>query len=168
MALYFNVSIEGEMQVKISKTFHVFAFLMAVITFSMPFATLAQPNLVAAQAESDAVADANKDVNKPLWFGAGCLLSGLVFLPLSGWYSCLLPPIGITGTYFYQPEPSPSRLIGKTPEYVSVYTSTYKSKRGSVQARMSSTGCLTGGTVIGLTFLGIGFALLDEYQLSTE
>ena len=165
-----TVSIEGEIQVKISKMFHILAFWMTVILFSMPFATLAQPNLVVAQAESDAVADANKDVNKPLWFGVGCLFSGLVFLPLPGscWYNCLLPPIGITGTYFYRPGPSPSRFIGKTPEYVSIYTSTYKSKRGSIQASMSSAGCVTGGAAITLTLLGIGFALLDEYQPPTE
>lgn len=154
---------------KISKTSHIFALLMAIITFSMSFGTLAQPNLVATQAEADAAADADKDVNKPLWFGAGCLLSGLVFVPLPGLYTgCLLPPIGITGTYFYQPKPPPSRFIGMTPEYVSVYTSTYKSKRGSIQARMSTAGCLTGCGISGLTLLGIGFALLDDIQLETE
>lgn len=157
------------MQVKINKTFHAFAFFMVVITFSMPFVTLAQSNLVAVQAETDAVTDADKDVNKTLWFGAGCLFSGLVFVPLPGLYTgCLLPPIGITGTYFYQPKPPPSRFIGKTPEYVSVYTSTYKSKRGSIQSRMSTAGCLTGCGISGLTLLGIGFALLDEVQLETE
>ncbi|RKU08994.1 hypothetical protein C6501_15720 [Candidatus Poribacteria bacterium] len=142
---------------------------MAVLTFSMPFATFAQQTVVAAQAESDAIADADKDVNKPLWFGAGCLLSGLVFVPLPGIYtSCLLPPIGITGAYFYQPDPSPARFIGKSPEYVSVYTSAYKSKRGKTQASMSSAGCLTGCGAIGLTLVGIGFALLDDFELPAE
>ena len=143
---------------KLNNTFYAFTFLMAVIIFSMPFATFAQLNAIAAQAE----ADANKDVNKPFWFGTGCILSGLVFLPIPGWYSCLLPPAGITGTYFYQPAPSSSRLLGKTPEYVSIYTSAYKTKRGRIQASMSSAGCVTGGGIIGVTFLAIGFALLDE------
>ena len=163
------MNIEGEIPVKIRKTSHVFAILIAIITFSMSFCSLAQPNLVAAQAEADAAADADKDVNKPLWFGTGCLLSGLVFVPSPGLYTgCLLPPIGITGTYFYQPKPPPSRFIGKTPEYVSVYTATYKSKRGSIQAKMSTAGCFTGCGVSGLTLLGIVFVLLDEVQLETE
>ena len=154
---------------KISKPLVVSVLFIAAITFSSAFDILAQQNSVELQAKVDAVADANKDVNKPIWFGAGCLLSGLVLVPLPGLYtSCLLPPLGITGTYFYQPSPSPARFIGKAPEYVDVYTSTYKSKRGSIQASMSSAGCLAGGGTIGFTFLAIGFALLDEVPLSTE
>ncbi|MDE0084595.1 MAG: hypothetical protein OXU23_02715, partial [Candidatus Poribacteria bacterium] len=70
---------------KINLIFYVLVFGVVVLTFSMPFTTHAQRNLVVAQAEVDAAADANKDVNKPLWFGTGCLLSGLVVLPLPGW-----------------------------------------------------------------------------------
>ena len=72
---------------------------MAVLTFGMPFVTLAQQNSVEAQIRTDAAADANKDVNKPLWFGTGCLISGFLFLP--GWYGFLLPPVGLTGMYLY-------------------------------------------------------------------
>ena len=67
---------------KINSTFHVLVFCVVLLTLSMTFVTHAQQNLVVAQAEADATADANKDVNKPLWFGTGCLISGLVFLPL--------------------------------------------------------------------------------------
>lgn len=144
---------------KINSTFHAFVFLMAVLVFSMPFAALAQQNSVEAQAIVDATTDANKDVKKPLWFGTGCLLSGLVFLPLPSWYSCLLPPVGITGTYLYQPDPPLSRLIGKSPEYVAVYTSTYKSKRGNTQALWTSAGCIGGGVVIGTLIVGIGVGI---------
>lgn len=146
---------------RISPTFHLIVFLMVVITFSMPFVTFAQSNVAQAQAQAeiDATADANKDVNKPLWFGTGCLLSGLVFLPLPSWYSCLLPPAGLTGTYFYQPAPPLSRLVGKTPDYVSVYTSTYKSKRGNIQASWASAGCLSGGAVVGLITVGVGVGI---------
>lgn len=144
---------------KINSTFHVLVFCVVLLTLSMTFVTHAQQNLVVAQAEADATADANKDVNKPLWFGTGCLISGLVFLPLPGWSSCLLPPIGLTGTYFYRPAPPVSRLIGRTPEYVEVYTSTYKSKRGNVQARWASAGCLSGGAAVGLVSFGVGIGL---------
>ena len=143
--------------VKISSKFHAFVFFMVGLTFSMPFATLAQQNSVEAQAIIDAATmDANKDVNKPLWFGTGCLMSGLVFLPLPGWSSCLLPPVGLTGTYFYQPEPPLARLMGKSPEYVEAYTSTYKSTRGNIQVRWASAGCITGGVIVGSVLFGIG------------
>ena len=142
---------------KISVQFHVLVILMAGLTFSMPFVTLAQHNLVETQAIIDAATrDANKDVNKPLWFGTGCLISGLLFLPLPGWYSCLLPPAGLTGTYFYRPAPPLGRLLGKSPEYVDTYTSTYKSKSGNIQARWASAGCITGGVVVGAVLVGIG------------
>jgi hypothetical protein len=154
---------------KINSIFRVLVFGGILLTFNMSFAALAQRNLVVAQAEADATSDANKDVNKPLWFGTGCLLSGLVFLPLPGWSSCLLPPIGVTGTYFYRPAPPVSRLIGRTPEYVDVYTSTYKSKRGNVQASWASAGCLSGGAAVGLLSLGIGIGIgLEEALGSTE
>ena len=113
---------------KLNSTFHVLVFFIAILTFSLPFGTLAQQNFVPAEVVAAAETDANKDVSKPLWFGTGCLLSGLVFVPLPSWYSCLLPPMGLTGTYFYQPDPPVSRLIGKSPEYVDIYTSAYKSK----------------------------------------
>lgn len=115
---------------KISSTFHVLVFLMAVLPFSLPFTTLAQQNSVEAEAIADAAADANRDVNKPLWFGSGCLLSGLAFLH---WYSCLLPLAGLAGSYFYRPHPPTSRLLGKSPEYMVAYTSAYKSKSGNIQ-----------------------------------
>ena len=144
---------------KINTMFHVLVFFIAVLTFGMPFVTLAQQNLVPAEVVAAAEADANKDVNKPLWFGTGCLLSGLMFFPLPSWYSLLLPPVGLTGTYFYQPAPSLSRLIGKSPDYVTVYTSTYKSKRGNIQVLWASAGCISGGVVVGAALVGIGIGV---------
>lgn len=147
----------------------ILALFLIVIIFSIPFATYAQLELesVAHQAKVDAEADANKDVNKLLWFGTGCAISGLAFAliyPLPGVYtSCLVPPAGIAGTYFYQPAPNASRFIGKTPEYVSAYTDAYKSNRGRIQSNMSSLGCVTGCGTIGLTLAVIGFAL-GEFQ----
>ena len=67
---------------KINTTFHVLVFLMAILTFSIPFVTLAQQNLVPDEVVATAETDANKDVSKLLWFGTGCLLSGVVFIPL--------------------------------------------------------------------------------------
>ena len=66
--------------------FHVLVFCMAVLVFSLPFATYAQQNSVPVGAETAAAQDANvmrfeakvaaerdasSDINQLLWFGAG-------------------------------------------------------------------------------------------------
>ena len=128
--------------------FHIFVFFMAVLTFSMPFGTLAQQNAWRAAAERDAEAD----VSKPLWFGAGCLLLGASgCVGGSGLESPLVDVIlpglwvaGIAGSYFYRPDPPAERLLGKSPEYVAFYTDAYKAKRGKLQATWTTVGCASG------------------------
>ena len=66
---------------KITLAFHVSVLFMASLILSRPFVTLAQQHSVQAEAIIAAEQDTNKDVNKPFWFGAGCILSGLFFLP---------------------------------------------------------------------------------------
>ena len=127
---------------------------MAGLTFSTPFVTIAQQNFVQTEAATAAEADANKDVNKLLCFSAGCVLSALFFLPSP--YGYLLPPTGIIGSYSYQPVPPPSRLIGKSPEYIAAYTSAHPLKRGDIQAQWTSAGCLSGCVILGIIAVGIG------------
>ncbi len=74
---------------KINTIFHVLVFFMAVLTFSMPFVTMAQQNLVQTEAATAAEADANKDVSKLLCFGAGCVLSVLFFCKVRMVIFCL-------------------------------------------------------------------------------
>lgn len=126
---------------------------MAGLTFSTPFVTIAQQNFVQDEAATAAEADANKDVSKLLCFGAGCVFSALFFLPTP--YGYLLPPVGIIGSYSYRPGPLPARLIGKSPEYISAYTTAYKSKRGHIQAQWTSAGCLSGCVILGTIAVGI-------------
>ena len=142
---------------KINSTFHILVFLIAVLTFSTPFVTIAQQNFVQAEAATAAEADANKDVSKLLCFSAGCVLSALFFLPSP--YGYFLPPTGIIGAYSYRPAPPPSRLIGKSPEYIAAYTSAYQLKRGNIQAQWTSAGCLSGCVVIGT--IAVGIKVLD-------
>ena len=141
------------MEKKISAAFRVLISFIAMLTFSTPFVTMAQQNFVQAEAATVAEADVNKDVSKLLCFSAGCVLSAVFFLPSP--YGYLLPPVGIIGSYSYRPVPPPSRLIGKSPEYISAYTTTYKSKRGNIQVRWTSAGCLSGCVVIAI---GLGTA----------
>ena len=139
---------------RICSTFHVLVLVMTGLTFSTPFVTIAQQNLVQTEAATAAEADANKDISKVLCFSAGCVLSVLFFLPSP--YGYLLPPTGIIGSYSYQPSPPPSRLIGKSPEYVAAYTSVYQLKRGNIQAQWTSAGCLSGCVILGTIAVGIG------------
>ncbi len=93
---------------------------------------------------------------------------GLVFVPLPNGYSCLLPPAGLVGTYFYQPNPPAGRLIGKSAEYVNAYSETYKNERGKQQVLWSTAGCVSGGvvitgcTVVGLISLGVVTAISES------
>ena len=151
---------------KINSTFHVLVFSMAVLIFSMPFVTLAQQPSVQAEAIIAAEQDANKDVNKPFWFGTGCFLSGLSFLPTPFGY--IVPPSGAVGTYFYRPAPPPARLIGKSPEYITAYTSTYQLKRGNIQARWTSVGCLSGCLILGTVAVSIGIGIGIGAEVATQ
>ena len=139
---------------KINSMFRVFTLFMAVMLFSMPFVAFAQEETRAEAIEAAVAAaksDAENDVISPLWFGAGCALSAIwFFLPLPIYSGCVIAPAGLAGSYFYQPAPPTERLVGKTPEYVDTYTSTYKSQRGNEQFAWAATGCLTGGGAVAL------------------
>ncbi|MDE0401759.1 MAG: hypothetical protein OYL97_10825 [Candidatus Poribacteria bacterium] len=132
-------------------TFHVLVFLMAVLIFSMPFTTLAQQqqNPVEAEvsvntilkmpgteeAKAQAIADAEKDTDKTSWFMAGCFLNIL----------------GIVAAQIRTPPVPADRLVGKSPEYVAVYTLSYQAKRTQLQAQSALWGCLTGvGICVGV------------------
>ena len=141
-------------------------FFIAILVFSSPFVTIAQLHSgrvteEIASAQSSAETDANTDVNKPLYFGLGCLLTALPFissLVIDGSFTpttIIGAPAGILGTYFYQPDPPMSRLIGKSPEYVNTYIRSYKSKRGKTQALWTSAGCVTGGCITGALISGV-------------
>ena len=147
--------------------FHALVFFMAVLIFSMPFVTVAQQISVPAEAIAAAEADANKDVSKPLWFGAGCVLFGLFFLS-PGPYGYLLPPVGLIGSYFYQPAPPPLQLIGKSPEYIAAYISAYQSKRGNIQAQWASAGCLGGCLAVVTVTVGIGIGIRIGAEAATQ
>ena len=145
-------------------------FIALLLLFNMSFAVLAQIRPAEITEETvDAVktakADANADVNKPLYCGLGCLLTAIPFVSTlvvdgSGTPSAVIgPPAVILGTYFYQPSPPPERLLGKPPTYINTYTSHYKSERGKTQALWTSAGCLTGGLIVGTFVLGVAAGL---------
>ena len=147
-----------------------------MLTFSTPLIAFAQETATVSDvltAKADAQRDADAEVIPYIWFGHGCSLS--VFGTMTGIASvmatehyfpnsnCLIPligmaggyllttSVGITTVYSYQPDPPAARFIGKSPEYINTYTSTYKSTRGHKQAEWVAGGCFVGTLMNGIT-----------------
>ena len=57
---------------------------------------------------------------------------------------CLLGVTGMLIAYVVTPTVPPERLLGKSPEYVAHYTSTYQRIVKSNQTRNATTGCVIG------------------------
>ena len=116
---------------KINSTFRAFAFLMALLIFSMPVAPRAQQNSIEtaakiqAEARAQGIADAENDTNKTNWFMAGCFLSilGVAIASVSK------APVPV------------ERLISKSPAYVEAYTSSYQAKQTENQTRQALRAC---------------------------
>ncbi|MCY3549347.1 MAG: hypothetical protein OXH39_02725 [Candidatus Poribacteria bacterium] len=126
---------------KIKSTFHVFVFLMAVLTLSMPFIALAQEDQWELEARVSAKQDAEANTNQVLWIGGNFLLG------LAG--GCVLGSVGLLGAHLYEPPVPASRLVGKSPEYISTYADAYKAKARDLQIRSAFIGCLGGSVVSG-------------------
>lgn len=79
---------------------------------------------------------AESDVNKTMWMGAGCLL-GLT---------------GVILAYIIEPSPPTAALVGKPPEYTATYIRAYKEKAREIQAKYALYGCLIGSAVTGCLY----------------
>ncbi|HEY4393412.1 MAG TPA: hypothetical protein VGP64_05095 [Polyangia bacterium] len=88
-----------------------------------------RPPVDTARAVMEATQDAQADNNAVLWFFAGCLL-GL---------------IGVIIAAVADPSPPAARMMGKSPEYLAVYTNTYRSVGHSAQLHSALWGL---GTVV--------------------
>lgn len=119
---------------KIDSTFCLLVFFIAVLVFSAPVITLAQQNSELADAVAAAEQDAKADVNQGMW-GAVGLLCGCFTVPIA---------------YFFQPPPPAARFVGKSPEYIRIYTQTYKAKVRNRQAGPAILGCLAGSLTYAL------------------
>ncbi len=119
-------------------------FLMVSVACVAPFDAFAQNNSMVAEARAAAEMEAAADVNKLLWFGAGVLLSSVALLE----NGCLVSAAGLAGSYLYPLPPPAVRFLGKPPEYVNIYTSTYQSRVSALQLRYAGAGCAAGGLII--------------------
>ncbi|HDH99566.1 MAG: hypothetical protein DRP94_07100 [Candidatus Latescibacterota bacterium] len=79
---------------------------------------------------------AEGDVNKTMWMGAGFLLG--------------LP--GVILAYIVEPSPPTAALVGKPPEYTATYIRAYKEKAREIQAKYAFYGCLIGSAVTGCLY----------------
>ncbi len=100
------------------------------MVLAMALVVVAAPTLMQASEMDDArmaaERDGKSDVNGMLWLGAGCCC---------GW-------LAVAAAYLMEPSPPASRLLGKSPEYVTAYTDTYLATGKNAQTSNAWTGCV--------------------------
>jgi len=109
-----------------------FIIIMLVILLITPLMLSAIEKNKMNSAIMDANKDAKDDIDKSLWLGAGCF-----FHILGVGAACLIEPI-----------PRASRLVGKSSEYVAVYTDEYKRVGKGIQVQRAEIGCAISSLVI--------------------
>lgn len=153
--------------------FRVTAFLITILLLlGTMLVSIAEEDTATAQAIADATSDA-KNYNTISWatygilsapasaclFAVGCVQAPDIISPIIGSRvgigACLgiLPAAVVLSSNFVRVSPPTERLIGKSPEYVSVYMKTYtarvKHKRQNYAIGGSVVGCLAiGGFVL--------------------
>ena len=119
--------------------FHILIVLMLGLTFNFPLQAVAQQSTTFADAKTAAEYDAEDNVNTAVWLAAGGILGVAGNLPLGA--------VAIGGAYVYQPAPPAERLLGKSAEYVTIYTDTYKAKARNLRLSAAAKGALGGAAV---------------------
>lgn len=119
--------------------FRVLVVLMSGLSLSFPLQAIAQQRTTVIDAKTAAEYDAEDDVNTAIWLAAGGVLGVVGNLPLGA--------VAIGGAYVYQPMPPAERLLGKSAEYVTVYTDAYKAKSRSLRLIAAGKGALGGSAV---------------------
>ena len=54
----------------------------------------------------------------------------------------------VLAAYFAQAPPPAARFVGKSPEYIQIYTQIYKAKVRTRQAGFATLGCLVGYSIL--------------------
>ena len=119
--------------------FHILVVLMSGLIVNFPLQAIAQQSTTFTDARTAAEYDAEDDVNTAVWLAAGGILGVAGNLPLGA--------IAIGGAYVYQPVPPADRLLGKSAEYITVYTDTYKAKTRNLRLSAAAKGALGGAAV---------------------
>jgi hypothetical protein len=111
----------------------------------------APPPVDTGRAVMEATQDAQADNNGVLWFFAGCLLG----------------VIGVVIAAVADPTPPPARMMGKSPEYLAVYTNTYKSVGHSAQLHSALWGMGTALVVLIVIYVIIIVAVVKSQPTYT-
>lgn len=110
---------------KIDSFIHILVLVIAVCAFSMPFVNVTgQQNTELHEIVTAAEKDAKATINQVQWWFFGFALFGV-------------PASGITTL------PSPAKLVGKSPEYIEVYTKAYQKRAVNLKRSAAIPGCLT-------------------------
>lgn len=120
------------------KFLKIFFILYLASTLILPTQLLAAEELDKYMAKNEAEKDANRDVNKNCWFGAGMTVVGTGIAMM--WHSS---------------SPDPAVFTGRSPEYIRAYTDAYKSRARRIQTMYSCLGCATTLTIAGCALLAI-------------
>ena len=118
------------------KKVNLLCVIMVVFLLSTLFLTLAQQTNDAAQA----IIDAKNDIYEPYGWLASSFLVSLAF-------GCLGGSVVILSSQMIKPSPPTHRFLGKSSEYVSLYTKTYQSKMKSKRILYTFGGCF-GGSIV--------------------
>ena len=102
---------------------------------------------VSDNAVQDAMKDALTETDTQTWFLIGCAFG------ITGWIISAI----------IDPSPSAIRLLGKSPEYIAVYSDTYKREVKRIRSKKAMTGCVCGYGAIAAIYVGfIVFVLAME------
>ena len=104
---------------------------MSIILLITPLMVNAVETNGIDSAIADAREDARANINTMLWVGAGCLFHLL----------------GVGAAYIIDPIPGASRLIGKSSQYIAVYTDEYKRVGKGIQTKQAIRGCIVSSLV---------------------
>ena len=170
------------MKTNLTSRSSLLALLMAVLIFFHPFVILAQQESVEVQAKMAAERDAKANVNSLLWTGTGCLsvyLGGGVgtviaasIIESGNWLEnteegilggvCvggLVCGLFLWGAISYRSYPPPERLIGKSPEYIDVYTNVYKTRTRQLRRKYAVRGC---GVVVMIGMIVSAIGIIEQ------
>ena len=134
---------------KVNSPFRALVFCIVTLACCIPFIAFAQQvSEEYTEAVTRASRDASFDIDTRLWFAVGCMLG----------------PLGIISAYVLEgATPPSSRFIGKSPEYVTLYTDTYKAKMLSLQSKSATDGCITTSVV---SIALVSYWLLNRWGFS--
>lgn len=121
------------------------SILLTILLLSIPIVAQIPETQQQQNPVLDAEAAAERDVDKTMWLALGCLLG--VF--------------GLAAAYLIAPNPPAQALLGKSPEYIAVYTDAYRKEGKKLQGSKALIGCLAGTAVQVVAYLLI-FAAAEE------